>query len=54
MADVFINYRESDVKGAILPLPVVKDNTIEDLKRYLNTRGLTSTKNESKISLIRR
>ena len=46
--------RESDVKGAVLPLSVVEDNEPRDLVRWLKCRGFTANTRASKKSLIDR
>jgi hypothetical protein len=41
MADFLVRLNEKDVPGAILPEKVPEDNTVEDLKRWIETRGFT-------------
>ena len=54
MADALVWLREGDVKGAKLPQTSVEKNTIDDLRRWLECRGLTSQKKESHAALVRR
>ena len=54
MADFLVKLQESDVAGAILPQKVLEDNTVEDLKRWIETRGFTVGKKESKCKLLKR
>ena len=54
MADFLVKLQESDVAGAILTQKVLEDNTVEDLKRWIETRGLTVGKKESKRKLLKR
>ncbi len=54
MADFLVKLSERDVAGAILPEKVIEDNTVEDLKRWIETRGFTVGKKESKCKLLKR
>lgn len=54
MADILIKFTETDVRGAKLPMPVVEDNQVEDLVRWIKTRGLSANIRESKVSLVKR
>ncbi len=54
MADLLLKFSEQDVRGAVLPLLIVEDNTADDLRRWILTRGLCAPKSESKASLVRR
>jgi hypothetical protein len=49
-----VKLSERDVAGAILPEKVIEDNTVEDLKRWIETRGFTVGKKESKCKLLKR
>jgi hypothetical protein len=35
MADCLVKLKASDVAGAILPLKINEDNSVEDLKRWI-------------------
>ena len=54
MTDILLHFTEEEVKGAKLPMAVVDDNTVEDLRRWIHTRGLGAAKSESKVSLVKR
>lgn len=54
MADCLVKLKASDVAGAILPLKINEDNSVEDLKRWIETRGFTVGKQESKSKLLKR
>ena len=43
-----------DVKGAKLEMPNVEDNLLDDLCRWLRTRGLCASMSESKARLVKR
>ncbi|XP_031574489.1 uncharacterized protein LOC116308246 [Actinia tenebrosa] len=54
MAECLVKFLPEDVPGAILPCPLLEDNTFEDLKRYVETRAFTVGKQESKVKLLKR
>ena len=54
MAHVLVQLRESDVKGAVLPLQVVEDNELRNLVRWLKCRGVTANTTASIKSLADR
>ena len=51
--DFLISYRPEDVKGAILKKSIDKTSD-EDLKRWIECRGLTCQKTEKRASLVNR
>ena len=52
MVEVIVQLRESDVKGAILPLSVVEANEPRDLVRLLECSGFTANTTASKNPLL--
>ena len=54
MAEAIIYLTEDDVSGAKLPQKSIENNSVDDLKRWLLCRGLSSRNSESHAVLIKR
>ena len=54
MADALVVLREDDVRGAKLLEKDIEKNSTDVLRRWLECRGLSSTKSESHALLVRR
>ena len=53
MAEAIIYLTEEDVSGAKLPQKSIENNSVDDLKRWLLCRGLSSRNSESPAVLIK-
>ena len=54
MAEAIIYLTEEDVSGAKQPQKSIENNSVDDLKRWLLCRGLSSRNSESHAVLIKR
>ena len=54
MAEAIIYLTEDDISGAKLPQKSIENNSVDDLKRWLLCRGLSSRNSESHAVLIKR